>query len=55
MKTKWCEKCSVEFDWNYTFNELHNDNVVIPVEYELKNCPYCNEKLKERRNANEGL
>ena len=47
MNTKWCDKCSVEFDWNLTFYELHNDDVVIPIERELKRCPYCNGELQK--------
>ena len=47
MKTKWCEKCNAEFEWEYTIYELHNDDVAIPIDRELKRCPYCNGKLTE--------
>ena len=53
MKTKWCEKCTVEFEWEYEIYELHNDNVVIPLGFELKKCPHCNGKLIELEGRNE--
>ena len=46
FKSKWCEKCSIEFFWNLEIYELHNDNVVITVERELKYCPHCKSKLE---------
>ena len=55
MKTKWCEKCNAEFEWEYTIYELHNDNVAIPIDRELKRCPHCNGKLTELEEWNERI
>ena len=45
MATKWCEKCSIEFEFYYGFYEIHNDTTIMPMHYELKKCPHCGSEL----------
>lgn len=45
MTTKWCEKCSIEFEPKYIINEISNDYTIQLIEYELEKCPRCGGEL----------